>query len=207
MASSGSTSTMSIGFTFKYFQHSITGVRLWSDGDFFMFPGNLQMMPLWTFSNGHPSSTLYYRSETTVTQLNKLSKTRMLAGTCSSTVPPWFIAKNAYIMTWYLRPRTSNLAQLNSFQSALVTDGTFSFVMFMFSRIDLFANQNLKLQLINGSTVSYSRGSTNALLEGSNCEVPGQFIYRVDGTRKFIVFITVKPDMSDYLKRKTYTAK
>jgi hypothetical protein len=183
---------MSIGFTFKYFQHSITGVQVIFAGDFRVFPGNKALTPLWR--GGYVSAaTFYYRSETSVTQLNKLSKTRMLAGTCSSIVPPWFIAKNAYIMTWYLRPETSNLAQLNSFQSALVTDGTFSFVMFMYSRIDLFSDQNLILRLINGSEISYSRGSTNALLDGSNCAVPGQFIYRVDGTRKFIVFITVKP--------------
>ncbi len=153
-----------------------------------MFPGDKALDALWT--GGYVGTAkFYYRSETSVTQLSKLSKTRMLAGTCSSIVPPWFIAKNAFIMTWYLRPQIVNPAQLNSFQSALVTDGTFSFVMFMYSRIDLYSIQNLNLRLINGSEISYSRGSTNALLDGSNCAVPGQFIYRVDGTRKLIVFI------------------
>jgi hypothetical protein len=139
-------------------------------------------------ANGYSrSSTWLYRIETNTTQLRKLGST--LLQNKKSTfrdISDTFVATKALIVTWYKYLKASDTTKSNSLQVALVTDGFYSYFVFLYERLQ-----------VNGTTptsgfatpAGYTGWSVWASVTDSNCNVPGQFVFRVDGRGGNINFI------------------
>jgi hypothetical protein len=118
----------------------------------------------------------YYRSETNSTQLAKLSNT------IQTTQAMQFTATNAFIVTWYLYPSILNINLMNSFQFIMVTDGSSSYFIFNYERLDFnISDPNTFYQDNSGNFYNFYPS-----VNGTNVFVPGQYIFRVDGGCKNI---------------------
>jgi hypothetical protein len=94
-----------------------------------------------------------------------------------------FEAKNAFVITWYLVPLEQNTTNLQTFQIVLVTDGSLSFFIVNYERLDYPTADDHPVHytadcLTNVSNIDfYFNGFSNT----TNCNVNGRWIFGVDG--------------------------
>ncbi|XP_021368743.1 sushi, nidogen and EGF-like domain-containing protein 1 isoform X2 [Mizuhopecten yessoensis] len=111
-----------------------------------------------------------------------------------------------FIVTWHKVPyygASGKYSQLrNTFQIVLTTDGTKSFVMFHYLRLDWSRNVMVGFNAGDGLNSYTVNGSLSDdvvnLVHRSNVGVPGTFVFRVDG-------VVIQPADQDYTSSKTDT--
>ncbi len=171
------------GVDFPYSNVSITKVDINRDGGVWL-GGSYEVYVYYIVSGYSASASFRYRSETNTAQLDKLSLQLKLC----NLVSPIFSATNAFIVTYYQNPATNNASLLNSFQLILTTDGTLSYLVFNYERLDQIDTTSWKgFRAPNGIHINFIPS-----LNGSNCNVPGQYVFRVDGGGKYLKYIYLK---------------
>ena len=120
------------------------------------------------FISGGYSGDFLYRQVTDSAQLYKVSEQIRV----TSYLYSMFAAVNAFVVTWYLDPASSDANLKNSFQLVLVTDGTWSFLVFNYARLDQRTSTGSFYTAVNGTIYSFAP-TTSA----SNGVQPGQSIY------------------------------
>jgi hypothetical protein len=111
-------------------------------------------------------------------QLTELSVQIKSAYSTQST----FAATKAFVITWYQVPFDSDHSKLNTFQVVLVTDGTNSFLIANYDRLDHATADHYP---VNYNDYYYNEILYNGLTTTSNCGVPGRWIFQVqDGSAR-----------------------
>jgi hypothetical protein len=161
---------------------SITKANINPDGDLYLFTssGSFYRLGVYWIESSYDGS-FSHRTETSSILLNLLSSQIQSATMVS------FAATYAFVVTWYQNPAKNNSALLNSYQTILVTDGTYSFLVYNYERLD---------QVSSGGASFFTDPNGNiynvlASLTGSTYNVPGQFIYRVETSEIFSLIIRI----------------
>jgi hypothetical protein len=176
--------TAQFGFSFTYYGVAITQANIWHDGDLYLFTasnaGNYHLA-VYLITGGYSgTSAAMYRAESTQYLLSTLSSQVSQASGTS------FMAQDAFVITYYNFANNVVSSLLNSFQLVLVTDGTYSYLVYNYERLDNTAGSQIYYKDNTGA-----KNTLNVSVTGSNCNQPGRYIYRVDG-RELIFDIKVK---------------
>jgi hypothetical protein len=174
---------VSIGFNFLYFNMPITSVSMYKDARVDLFtPGRLNRYSLGVYYiNAGYAGPFMYRSERNTNYLYELS---ILIRQATGSI---FTAQNAFVVTYYRDQNPVSTSLYNSFQLVLVTDGRFSFLVFNYERLDNPVGSSYY------DNVNTTRNFVNGTVTGSNCNLPGQYVYRVDGCKiSFFIYLVIK---------------
>ncbi len=173
--SASSSESTTFGFNFPYFGLAITQLILSVTGDVYLMYQTVPYTYQYDIGVFHTTSgytnPYYYRRETRLIYLSDMSQAVRDANPLFTT----FTASNAYIVTWFLVPGAANSSLYNSFQLCFATDGTYSFLIYNYERLDQVPGDAYFVAPNN------TRVNLAASVDGSNYESPGRFVYRVDG--------------------------
>ncbi|XP_033763976.1 sushi, nidogen and EGF-like domain-containing protein 1 isoform X2 [Pecten maximus] len=192
-------SSSQILFSFPYFNNTQTSAYVNTNGDItfgrslstytpsaFPLSNNFMMVAVfWTDIITTYVGEIWY----------KLSSSQDLMNRAGTDIQSGFSDQNdfspslVFIVTWsevpYFGASGDDLLLRNTFQIVLTTDGTKSFVMFHYLKLDWASNAMVGFNAGDGVNSYTINGSLSAdvtnLVNRSNVGVPGKFLFRVDG--------------------------
>ncbi|XP_060073737.1 sushi, nidogen and EGF-like domain-containing protein 1 [Ylistrum balloti] len=192
-------SSSEILFSFPFYNNSRSSAFVNTNGDItfgnslsqyrpsaFPLPGNYVMVAVfWTDIITYTVGEIWYKLSSNQDLLDRATSDVRSAFTDQTD----FSSSLVFVVTWnevpYYGASGDNLLLRNTFQIVLTTDGTKSFVMFHYYRLDwangalvgFNAGDGVNSYTVNGSM---SDDIVN-LVNRSNTGVPGKFLFRVDG--------------------------
>ncbi len=168
--------TVPLGFSFNYFNETVTSVSINHDGTLYL---NSYLVGVY-YRNYSSTARLMYRSERNATVLRRL--TSRIADSYAGNLPRVFSINNAFVITWYMY---GNEVGSNSFQFVMATDTTnVSYIMFIFERLGLTSSQFYRSFYKTAAGYGWVCNWPN-ILSLSNVNVPGLYMFRVDGGLSF----------------------
>lgn len=178
-----------LGFSFTFFFNTTSYIYLFPDGDLYLFPSNnfLVINQMWPFYvPAIDTSMIYYRKVTAQSELDQVS---LQIKNWSSTFHGSYVASGALVATYVTSKYALDSSPgLNKFQLIFTTNGSFSFMIIRY--VSIYNTDNLAAFGDAHRNPVY----INPQINGSNCGVPGQYIFQMDYAGSFSykwVFLTI----------------
>ncbi len=181
----GGSVNYSLGFAFRYLNTTYTNIEVNVNG--FVLLDSSAFVSVYTNTFSTNSSGYVYTRAVNSSVAGGASDLATVSQLVRSTYPvnyTWFTASNAFVVTWAGVSLASSASQINTFQLALVTDMSNSFLVFYYVRTDSTSQSTCAYVPANNASFLQVTLSTNctqgsslvALVNAGGLNLPSFFI-------------------------------